>query len=75
MYWVNKNHEQNFILLQKKFPQIANPDYEFASACYCASHPEIFKVFNHQLDELIHGPFDWAILELENLEIYIFRAN
>ena len=63
MYWVNQEHEDNFKILKRKFPQMQYFDAEYTSACYCASHPHIFEKFDHRLDELKQGPFDWFFIE------------
>ncbi|MNW42254.1 hypothetical protein D3C74_194200 [compost metagenome] len=62
MFYTDIQHKINFIRCIEKFGCF---NQEYASACYIASHPEIFKCFTleHQLD----GPFDWYFEYLASL--------
>lgn len=62
MFYTDNQHKINFMRCIEKFGCI---NQEYASTCYIASHPEIFKCFS--LEHQIDGPFDWYFEHLASL--------
>jgi hypothetical protein len=72
IYFVNKEHQQNFGKLKVKFPNVSN-EAAYRAACYIAAHPAIFKCFNAFRQK--NGPFDWYFDYLEDPDDFADRRD
>lgn len=63
MYFIDKEHENNFLETLVRFPNAKN-NSEYKSACYILAVPMIFNKFQSNLGEL-ESPISW-ILQWEN---------
>lgn len=68
IYFVNEQHEQNFNITKKKFPQSAR-DKEYQSTCYILSTPIIFETIESHMDDF-ETPVDWIWRYLTWLDGY-----
>lgn len=58
MFYVNDEHERNFIYFLEKYP-IAIKDKEYRTGFYIVAHPVIFDFCSGNPVSDDNGPFDW----------------
>lgn len=74
VYYADKQHEQNFKLLQEKFKYTDfSKNGEYRSVCYLAAYEGIFKCIN--LERTKNGPFDFYYDYLDNPDDFIDRRD
>lgn len=68
-FFVNKEHEENFINLLSRYP-IGKTDNEYRAGFYIVAHPVIYSHCNGNPVSDGNGPFDWYFEELDNPSPY-----